>query len=159
MDIRDLTIRQAYHEGDEWDRAMEVAWRTFQRFEASDYTQEGVDSFRSFITDDILHRMFRVGSYELFLAMHDGDILGMITLRNISHISLLFVEEAYHRRGIGRALVEYVETYLKEETGASFITVDSSPYGIAFYESLGFIARGGLTTTQGITYLPMKLEL
>ena len=44
-----ISVRPAYRE--EWDDAMALAWRTFMRFEAQDYTQEGIKSFQDFITD------------------------------------------------------------------------------------------------------------
>ena len=45
----------------DWDEAIALAWRTFLRFEAKDYGQEGVDSFRDFLSDSLLRRMFLMG--------------------------------------------------------------------------------------------------
>ena len=99
-------LRPAYR--DEWQEAMDLAWKTFLKFEADDYTPEGVKSFRDFITDATLRRMFLAGSYDLVVAMEGKRMIGMITLRLASHISLLFVDEAYHRRGVGRSLIDYL---------------------------------------------------
>ena len=52
-------IRPAYRE--EWQDAMELAWKTFLKFEADDYTAEGIKSFQDFITDNSLYRMFQIG--------------------------------------------------------------------------------------------------
>ena len=93
-------IRNAYR--DEWEDAMSLAWRTFLRFEADVYSPEGVRNFENFITDSTLYRMFVVGSYQMFVALDGKKIVGMITLRDTTHISLLFVDEKYHRQGIGR---------------------------------------------------------
>ena len=99
-------IRNAYR--DEWDDAMTLAWKTFMKFEADIYTDEGIQNFEDFITDTTLHRMFLMGVYQMFVALDRKQIVGMLTLRNNSHISLLFVDEKYHRRGIGRALIGYL---------------------------------------------------
>ncbi len=32
----------------DWDEAIALAWKTFLKFEAKDYGQEGIDSFREF---------------------------------------------------------------------------------------------------------------
>ena len=72
-------IRPAYR--GEWQDAMALAWKTFLRYEAADYTQEGVDRFRDFITDSTLYRMFLAGSYELIVAMEENRMIGMITAR------------------------------------------------------------------------------
>ena len=150
-------IRSAYR--DEWDDAMALAWKTFLRFEADVYSPEGVKHFEDFITDTTLHRMFIMGAYQMFVALDRNKIVGMITLRNSTHISLLFVDEKYHRRGIGRALIEYLTNYLLTGVGVSYVTVNASPYGVAFYHKLGFQDLRPEEEKDGIIYTPMKFVL
>lgn len=85
-----ISIRPAYR--DEWDDAMALAWRTFMQFEAHDFTPEGVESFQDFVTDTVLYRMFVLGSYQLFGAYDNNKMIGMLSLRGETHISLLFVD-------------------------------------------------------------------
>lgn len=150
-------VRSAYRE--EWDDAMQLAWKTFMRFEADIYTPEGVRHFQDFITDTTLYRMFIMGVYQMFVALDQKKIIGMITLRNTSHISLLFVDEMYHRQGIGRALIEYLRNYLLSETGVSRVTVNAAPYGVAFYHKLGFKDLRPEEVRDGIKYTPMEFVL
>ena len=49
FDRTKLHIRPAYI--DEWETAMALAWKTFLKFEAKDYTPEGVRNFEDFVTD------------------------------------------------------------------------------------------------------------
>ena len=150
-------VRSAYR--NEWQEAMALAWKTFLRFEADVYTPEGVKNFENFITDSTLHRMFVVGTYQLFVALDQNKVIGMITLRDTAHISLLFVDEAYHRRGIGRALVKYLTDYLLTEMGVYRVTVNASPYGVEFYHKMGFRDLGPEETRDGIIYTPMEFIL
>lgn len=150
-------IRNAYR--DEWEEAMSLAWRTFLRFEADVYSPEGVKNFENFITDSTLYRMFVVGSYQLFVALDGKKIVGMLTLRDGTHISLLFVDEQYHRKGIGRALMQYLSNYLLTEMQASRVTVNSSPYGVEFYHRLGFQDLRPQEKRDGIIYTPMEFVL
>lgn len=150
-------IRSAYR--GEWQDAMALAWKTFLKFEACDYTEEGVKSFQEFITDNTIYRMFLVGSYELFVAMEGLRMIGMITVRYGNHISLLFVDEKYHRRGVGKALITYLCNYLMTEAGTSRITVNASPYGLGFYHRLGFRDIGLETEQDGVRYTPMEFIL
>lgn len=150
-------IRNAYR--DEWEDAMSLAWRTFLRFEADVYSPEGVRNFENFITDSTLYRMFVVGSYQLFVALDGKKIVGMLTLRGGTHISLLFVDEKYHRKGIGRALLQYMSNYLLTETQASRVTVNASPYGVEFYHRLGFRDLRPQERKDGIIYTPMEFVL
>lgn len=143
----------------EWEAAMDVVWRTFLRFEADEYEPEGVENFWEFIHDETLEKMFRVGQYRMFVAILNEEIVGVITLRDGTHISLLFVDEMYHRRGIGSQLIEHLANYLKNDMGKYFMTVNASPYGLPFYRSVGFTELGPEVKQRGIIYTPMRLVL
>lgn len=143
----------------EYEGVMGLVWKTFLHFEAKDYTQEGVKSFQDFITDPVLYNMFRKGYYQIFGAFYQDELVGMISLRDRTHISLLFVDERYHYQGIGRALMEYLKNYLVTEMGEYKITVNSSPYGVGFYHRLGFHDTDVELTKEGVRYTPMILFL
>lgn len=156
LDHTKIVIRPARL--DEWDTAMGLAWKTFLKFEASDYTTEGVRNFEDFVTDEMLKRMFVIGQYKLFCAFYKNHMVGMITLRDTAHISLLFVEEKYHRQGIGRKLIACVRNYLVNELGEKGMTVNASPYGVGFYHKVGFKDLRAEETKDGITYTPMVVR-
>lgn len=144
---------------DEWESAMTLVWKTFLEFEAVDYSPEGVRSFEDFITDTGLKRMFIMGTYQMMTAYYDDRIVGVISLRNQMHISLLFVDKDYHKKGIGRALIGKMADYVKNELGQSRLTVNSSPYGVDFYHRVGFTDIGPQTQQDGIIYTPMEYIL
>lgn len=145
---------------EEWEPAMDLVWRTFLRFEADEYAQEGVDNFWEFIYDETLRRMFCLGQYKLFVALTENDtIVGVISIRDGNHISLLFVDEGYHRQGVGTALVKYVTGFLNREMGKCFVTVNASPYGVPFYKQVGFQPLGEEVTERGIIFTPMRLVI
>jgi len=149
-----FTVRPAYR--NEWDDAMALAWRVFMQFEARDYSPEGIESFQDFITDSMLYRMFLMGEYQLFAAYEKERMIGMISLRNQTHISLLFVDARYHRRGIGKQLIQYVGDYVAREEGHDFITVNAAPYAVGFYHRVGFSDTDVRQYNDGIWYTPMK---
>ena len=129
-------VRPANRE--DWQPAMDLAWNTCMRFEADYYSQEGIQNFQDFVTDNALFRMFLEGRYPMFVALAEEEILGMISLRNGNHISLLFVDESYHRRGVGRAILTALCNYLKLEAGERYMSLKASPYAVNFYRRLGF---------------------
>ena len=83
----------------------------------------------------------------------------MISLRNETHISLLFVDGQYHRLGIGRGLVEYVSSYVLTEEGHDSITVDAALYATGFYHRLGFCGYRQAADEDGIRYTPMARRI
>ena len=150
-------IREAKR--DEWETAMSLAWTTFMKFEAEDYPKEGVDSFLDFISDEKLYRMFLIGEYHVFVAVDNERIVGVISLRAMTHISLLFVDERYHKRGIGRNLINYVAMYVREELKRNILTVNSSPYAENFYRRIGFVDTDTQQQKDGIIYTPMSFTI
>ena len=150
-------FRMAYEK--DWEPAMKLAWETFLIFEASDYTDEGIESFRDFISDQWLKKMFLKGQYQMFVALDQDKIIGFLTIRNEHHISLLFVDKDYHYKGIGKTLVQKVGEYIIAEIGVDYMTVDSAPYALEFYHKLGFWDLAPQQQKQGIIYTSMKKNL
>lgn len=141
---------------EEWGPAMRMIWRTFLRFEGRDYTQEGIRNFYDFITDDDLYVAFLKGEYQLMVALDGQKVIGAGSIRNRNHLSLLFVEEGYHRRGVGRAILTAVCDYLKQEAGEKYISLKAAPYAVNFYRRLGFRAVRPEEEYSGIRVTEME---
>lgn len=152
-----VVIRRAT--ADDWDGAMELAFRVFLKYEAEEYGTEGLRNFAQFITDEDLKKMFLLGEYLLFVAEIDDKLIGLISLRSGNHISLLFVDENYHRKGIGTRLVRHLQEYMLQNTSQQKLTVFASPYGVPFYHKIGFTDIGKETHKDGIIYTPMEFYL
>ena len=152
-----IQIRQA--KASEWETATELAFKVFLKYEAMEYGPEGIHNFAEFLTDEALKKMFLIGEYLLFVAVDGEKIVGLISLRSGNHISLLFVDEEYHRQGIGRALVKCIQEYLLQNTRYNKVTVFASPYGIPFYHRIGFCDTGEETKRDGIIFTPMEFYL
>lgn len=122
----------------EWTPAMKMIWRTFLEYDGKDYTQEGIRSFFEFITDDDLYVSFLKGKYQMMVALADGEVIGAGSIRSRNHLSLLFVDGAYHRRGIGSAIMGRLFDYLEREAGERYMSLKAAPYAVDFYRKLGF---------------------
>lgn len=134
----------------EYPQALELAWQVFMRFDAPDYSPEGVLSFRQTITAPAY-----VDTVIVYGAFSENRLIGMIAVRNDhTHIALFFVAEAYQHRGVGRALFHEA---LSHASGAA-VTVNSAPYAVETYCKLGFVAIKEEQLTQGIRYTPMRYE-
>lgn len=147
-------IRWAREE--EWSPAMKMIWRTFLKFEGKEYTREGIKNFFDFITDDDLHAAFLRGEYRMMVALDGETVIGAGSIRSRNHLSLLFVEEAYHRRGVGSAILMKLCDYLKKEAGERFMSLKAAPYAVDFYRKLGFMVIRPEEEYSGIRVTSME---
>lgn len=152
MEIR--SIRQR-----EWEDAMQLAWNTFLIYEAPDYSEEGVKHFKEFVKGKDLKKMFLEGQYRAFGAFEKSLLVGILTVRNRSHISLLFVDAEWHRKGVGTALIQRLFQFERDEMGVCEVTVNAAPYAIEFYRKMGFSELEEEKLTDGIRYTPMIARL
>ena len=130
-------------------RALDLVLRVFLAFEAPDYCEQGVETFRSFLQNsEELAKLHFYGAYET------DSLVGVLATRGLdgSHIALFFVDAPWQGRGVGRALF----TAAREQCRCERMTVHSSPYAKAIYEHLGFTAVSGEQLSDGIRYYPMQ---
>ncbi|NLG04090.1 MAG: GNAT family N-acetyltransferase [Clostridia bacterium] len=142
----------------EWKPAMQLVWEIFNQYEAPEYSNEGIQSFRNFIEDPKLEKMFLSGQYYTFGAFFGDELIGVIGIRNENHVSLLFVKSEYHRQGVGRALLNYAFDYI-HDFGIYTFTVNAAPYATDFYHKIGFKDMNKEISTDGIRFTPMKIQL
>ena len=143
----------------EEDAAAALVDRVFRQDVAPLYAPEGIAEFLSYATATGLRDRQGRG-HVVLVAIQKGSMVGMIELRRYGHVSLLFVDPASQREGIGRALVrEALGLCRAQPSPAPEITVNSSPNAIEAYRSFGFRPTGDLQVKNGIRFIPMSLEL
>ena len=132
------------------EEALALIWRVFLEFEAPDYTEEGIQEFKSSIENKewVLERDY-YGAFD-----DNNKLLGVIATKDLTHISLFFVEGIYHHQGIGRKLYEKV----KSLNPNNYFTVNSSPFAHEIYKHIGFIDEAGEQVINGLRFFPMRIE-
>jgi ribosomal protein S18 acetylase RimI-like enzyme len=131
----------------------------FDTFVAPSYSAEGNAEFYKYLSSEAFHE--RLGSnHFILLAYQEEHLAGLIEIRNYDHVSLFFVESSYQKQGIGRALFnEALDRIQTNNPTCLEISVNSSPNAVMTYEKLGFQKTADEKETNGIKYVPMKMEL
>lgn len=140
----------------EWAPAMKMIWKTFLKFEGEDYSAEGIQNFFDFISDDKLYASFLRGDYQMLVALDCDRIIGAASIRNHNHLSLLFVDEEYHYKGVGSTLMKKLCEYLKIEAGERYMSLTAAPYAVNFYRKLGFRVVSPEKEISGIRITAME---
>ena len=91
-------------------------------------------------------------------AIEDGVLAGFIGVRGGTHLFHLFVDAAYQRRGIARALWEAARAQALVPGHPGVFTVNASNFAVPFYASLGFERTAPMQADQ-VPYNPMRLSM
>lgn len=135
----------------EKDKALLFAKRVFIESEDESYSEQGIATFCNFIDNKKITKSFKV-----YGAFENSVLQGIIaTDRRKRHISLFFVDRVSQGKGIGKKLMSEVT----DNNENSYITVNSSRYGVPIYEKLGFVKMEEEKEQDGLKFTPMKLIL
>ena len=144
-----IMIRKLTQE--EYNNAADLSYQVYMECGRNDFTQEGIETFKSFVYDTSL-----MNALDIYGAFDKHLLIGIIGVhREKQHISLFFVLPHYHRQGIGKSLFYYVMS----DCNFTYITVHSSTYAETFYASLGFKKVGKKELNKGIVSIPMERNI
>lgn len=98
--------------------------------------------------EQIVKNFYKEGKLKYFIAKLDGKDCGVISYKpyegdrfeNCAYIMQLYVLPSYHRQGVGKALMEFIEAETKKQ-GYNMLflnTLEDNKKARAFYEKLGF---------------------
>lgn len=128
-----------------------MVMKTFLSFVAKTLPPHGVETFREIASPASLRDYLQADTC-ILLATEDEAIVGVAALREGRHVGMLFVDPAYQRQGIGKALMEQL---LQHRRGAE-VTVFASVSSVPAYRSYGFEVSGRIDEKGGIIYQPMQ---
>jgi len=131
----------------------ELVESVFMEFVAPGYSQQGVDEFLSFVTPEKLRERVQSRVSFILTARENKVLVGIIEIKDIYHVALLFVSEKYHRQGIAKKLFELSLLYSRSlNPGLKEVTVNSSPYAVHIYQKLEQVVNG-------IRFIPLVYDL
>ncbi|NEX62120.1 GNAT family N-acetyltransferase [Noviherbaspirillum galbum] len=71
----------------------------------------------------------------------DGELAGVVLVKNFWNLCSLFVDPEYHRQGMGRALVDAAAAACRGRSEKNALWLNAAPKAVAFYARLGFVER------------------
>ncbi|MDD4774465.1 MAG: GNAT family N-acetyltransferase [Eubacteriales bacterium] len=136
--------------------ALDLAYRVFMAYTAPDYAPQAAVNFKKDCIDNRANAAGLVsGEYPMFIASDGKSIVGMAAGRDHGEILMLFVDGAYHRRGIAAVLTNNLVSELKMRWQDRII-LDSSPRALPFYLKYGFRQTGEQKDNYGCIVTPME---
>ena len=126
--------------------ALSLVWDVFSEFEAPEYSDEGIASFRAILDDEGF-----ITGLRFYGAFVSETLAGVLAMREGNRISLFFVRKEYQRQGLGKRLF----MRMKQDYDVREFEVNSSPYAVEIYRHLGFTETGFDEISDGIRFIPM----
>jgi GNAT superfamily N-acetyltransferase len=110
-------------------------------------TVEGLHHLRAYMEPGAIGRRLAGVTHPprnpALVASNGGAVIGYGAVRYDTHISQIYVAEAWHRRGIGRVLLEELTVAIRRRhPAAARVTLNATPHAIEFYLRLGFSPLG-----------------
>ena len=140
--------------------ALELVWEVFEEYEAPDYEEMGVKTFRHFIEYSSIVEKVNAGEMKFWGCYQNNFLVGVVAIREGQHISLLFVRGKFHHLGAGTMLVNAAIADIASGNPENpVVTVNSSPYAVEFYKAVGFEPLDEEQKADGIRYTPMRRPL
>lgn len=145
----------------ELPQSLNLVNEIFNQFVAVDYSEQGKDTFQNYLKHKYneVSLELNTGKSKMWGFFDNQKVIGIIAIRGKSHISLLFVDDKFHRQGIAKKLFLNALDEIKKDSSISKVTVNSSPFAIKVYERLGFFRKGELQEKDGIVFQPMEMNL
>ena len=100
---------------------------------------------------------YMTSGFKYHLAEENGAVIGVVGVRDNSHLYHLFVADEFRGRGIARELWRVARDGCREAGNVGDFTVNSSRFAVEMYRKFGFAETGPPETKNGVTSVPMKL--
>ena len=142
------------------EQVSDLVRTAFDEFIGPDFSEQGIAEFHRYADPEAFRGRVEGGSHFVMVAEVGGRLAGITEIRDCNHVALLFVGKQFHRRGIARALFDRaLEQARVTRPGVERVTMNSSRYGVAAYEKMGFRQTGPERSVNGIVFVPMAMRL
>jgi len=128
------------------------------KFIVHEFTDEGRATFLNSNNTSKIHQFIEQG-FDYHVAEDKDEIVGVIGIRDNSHLYHLFVAESHQGQGLARVLWEHARERCLSRGYLGNFTVNSSNNAVQVYEAFGFVRTSGVKERNGVLYNPMKLDL
>ena len=97
--------------------------------------------------------------YNYLVAHSEQGLVGVIAVRDTTHIHHLFVAPETHRQGVATRLWTRAMADALNGGNTDGFFVRSSEYAVPVYTRFGFRVAGARSEKDGVAFVPMRLEL
>lgn len=152
-----VTFREASPDDAEAISALILSFA--DRYLADPDDRAAAEPFFSIHTPEAIRRTLSSNRLRYHVATSPGrEVVGVVCVRDVTHLRLLFVEERHHGRGIGSRLWAVAKAEALAAGNPGRFTVNSSLGAVSFYAQFGFVVAGEEVHKDGVAFVPLLLD-
>lgn len=107
------------------------------------------DSIRRYIAD----------GYQYHVAEDESGIIGVVGIKNNSHLYHLFVADSHQGQGISKKLWQHAKGVCLKNGNPGVFTVNAALNAKNVYLKFGFLQTGDVQEKLGIKNIPMQIKI
>jgi GNAT superfamily N-acetyltransferase len=127
------------------------------KFIAHEFSVEGQRNLLRSMEPDAIEGFFHAG-HRYHVVELQGRVVGVVGMRDNSHVHHLFVAEGHQRCGLARQLWKVARDACLEAGNPGRFTVFSSKYALGVYRAFGFMESGPPEVKDEVIATPMEYE-
>lgn len=120
-------------------------------------TRVGAEPFLASISTEAVRGYLSAPNFSYYVAESNGQLAGVVALRDNSHLFHLFVAKAFQGIRLASRLWSTIKSEALAAGNPGEFTVNSSLNAVPVYEKFGFIRRDEIQYMHGIAFQPMQL--
>lgn len=130
--------------------------RNAQSLLQDDFENGGLAFFLSTVEQRAIREYMDQG-FSYLVAVDNTKIVGVIAMKDYSHMFHLFVDKVHHNKGIAKQLWQAIYQHSVKHGNRGKFTLNSTSYALPVYERWGFVTTDEQQSRHGIRYTPMEL--
>lgn len=147
-----MRIRKMVHA--DLPSAYSMCLEAFMLAVAPSLSTQGVETFAKVASQEAFAERMKSDNL-IIVCVANGNLIGLVELKEGRHVAMLFVSPDAQRRGIGMRLLNAA----LEHARTNIMTVRACLPSIPAYEHYGFALAGDVGEFAGLVYQPMDKRL
>lgn len=117
----------------------------------------GAEKFIATMQAPAIARVLADARYDYLLGHVNGELAGVVAVRDHKHLFHMFVASTWQGRGFGKRLWQAARDRALPNNAKGAFTVNASAFAFEMYRHLGFVETAPRAEHDGIVYIPMRL--
>lgn len=118
----------------------------------------GIEIFLASISASAIEGYIRAENFCYQVGESAGQLVGVVAIRDNSHLYHLFVAREFQDQGLARTLWQSAREAAIQRGNSGRFTVNASLNAAPVYQRFGFVATEPAQTLHGVTFQPMLLS-